>query len=693
MRILIIGGGAISTSTHIPRSREVVGIENVIVAEPNTQQAEVLRKKYGVLHIVSDYHDALQEANICIIATPPHVRNAILKDCIAANKHILAEKPLTPNSNETINILRTSPKDIIIGMCHTYRFFNNRKEVRKLLQEGFFGESPKITIHEGAPLNWPTISGYCLRKEMVPGGVLYDNGIHSLDFVYWCLGMPESVVYNDDAQGGLESNCEMTFAFPNGSSAYLKLSRTMKLSDTITIEGNGHKAVMDVFEHNNYLLDGKELVAKGESVSWGIIATLQMQNFMNAIAGKECLSCPVEDGIAVIKMLEMCYAQKRIKPVERKPLGGLKGKRVFITGGTGFIGSHIVEQLVLHEEAKVCVLVHKWARATYVSRFDVEFVQADLLDKEQMIAATQNCDYIIHAAIAGGVDHDEFVENNIKATENIMAAAKANKVAAVVQFSSVVVHGETVPDNLSADSPFISYGDTYADGKLEAEKRFWELLNELHLHGSIIRPTYVWGPYSTWYTLYPIEQMRKGEFAWVDGGAGVCNAVYVGNVVDLCLTCLVNPYADGEAFIAADSTSATWLDFFTPLIELLGKKPSDFPSIPLQDGPWRKFRIAWKNHLWRINARLVARIESTEPAHPLKAKLLYRMPRKLFRQVRKLVSYRLPEMAPGQKAIYAQYKAINVDNNKQLLNFEPRYTLQQGQEITLNWLRMSDLYS
>lgn len=691
-KILIIGGGAISIGTHIPLSKDMVGIENVIVAEPNSKQAELIKSKYDVL-VIPDYHDALPEVDICIIATPPHVRNTILKDCLAAHKHILAEKPLTPNTEETIRILREVPENIRIGMCHTYRFFNNRRELRQLLQNGFFGTSPKISVYEGYPLQWPTVSGYCLRKEMVPGGVLYDNGIHSLDFVYWCLGMPDSVAYTDDAYGGLESNCEMTFAYSKGPTAYLKFSRTMNLSNTIVIEGNGHKAVMEVFEHNNYVLDDKPVIAKGNPVSWGIIANLQLQNFLNAIEGNELLSCPVADGIAVMKMLEMCYAQKQIMQVERKPIGGLKGKRVFITGGTGFIGSHIVEQLVVHEEAKVCVLVHKWAKATYVSRFDVEFVQADLLDKEQMIAASQNCDYIIHVAIVGGKDHEEFVENNIKATENIMAAAKVNNVAAVVQFSSVVVHGETIPEDLTADSPLISYGDTYADGKLAAEKRFWELLNELHLHGSIIRPTYVWGPYSTWYTLYPIEQMRKGEFAWVDGGAGVCNAVYVGNVVDLCLTCLVNPYADGEAFIAADSTSATWLDFFTPLIELLGKKPSDFPSIPLQDGPWRKFRIAWKNHLWRINARLVARIESTEPAHPLKAKLLYRMPRKLFRQVRKLVSYRLPEMAPGQKAIYAQYKAINVDNNKQLLNFEPRYTLQQGQEITLNWLRMSDLYS
>lgn len=692
MKILVIGGGAISGGTHIPQSIKSVGLDNVILADPSQAQREKQIAKYGLKHTVADYHEALNEADICIIATPPHIRNIILKDCIAAGKHIFAEKPLTPDTKATKEILKATRAEQVIGMCHTYRFFNNRKLVRQMLKDGFFGATPKISVYEGSPSGWPTVSGYCFRKEMVPGGVLYDNGIHSLDFVYWCLGMPASVRYEDDAMGGLESNCEMTFAFGNGAQAYLRFSRTMKLSDTIVVEGNGHKFVMEVFEHNQYILDGKDCVAPGERVGWDNIATIQMQNFMDAVVGKTSISCPVEDGLAVIEMLEMCYAQKRMKPVEKKPLGGFAGKRVFITGGTGFIGSQMVEQLVLHEDAKVRVLVHTWAKAAYVSRFDVEFVQADLLDKEQMIEATKDCDYIIHAAIPGGKGHDEFVANNIKAAENIMAAAKANNVLSVVQFSSVVVHGETVPEDLTADSPLISYGETYADGKLASEKRFWELLKELNLHGSVVRPTYVWGPYSMWYTLYPMEQMRKGEFAWVDKGRAVCNAVFVGNVVDLCLACLTNPKADGEAFIAADAGVGNWYEFYSPLMEMMGLNPDSFPSIPLKDGAWRKFRLAWKKHLWSVNATLCRKIEETEKTNPKKAKFLYRLPRKLFRKLRNVVTYRLPVMDPSQMAIYSQFKAIDVRKNQTVLGFEPRYTVKQGQEITKQWFSWSDLY-
>ena len=118
--------------------------------------------------------------------------------------------------------------------------------------------------------------------------------------------------------------------------------------------------------------------------------------------------------------------------------------------------------------------------------------------------------------------------------------------------SSVVVHGETVPDSLNADFPLVRYDDAYAKSKYESEMRFWELVDQYHLHGSIVRPTYVWGPYSMWYTIYPLELMRKGDFVWADHGNGICNAVYVGNVVDICLKCCTTPAADHQAFIVTD---------------------------------------------------------------------------------------------------------------------------------------------
>ena len=681
MTILIIGGGAIADSTHIPATKSLVGADHIILAELNPAQREKLAEKHGLVHTVSDYHEALSQCDVCIICTPPHVRNSILKDCIAAGKHVLCEKPLSPSSAETKAILEGAPDNLTIGMCHTYRFYPSRKEARELVQSGFFGDSPVITINEGLPSNWPTVSGYCFRKELVPGGALYDNGIHSLDFLLWCFGEPKEIVYQDDAMGGLESNLTIDFQFDKAK-AFYKLSRTRELSNTIVIEGNGHRVELGIFEMRKMKIDG---VGKKCKERVGNLGNVQLQNFLNAIDGTEELSCPISDGLAIIETLEHCYAQKKVKPVERRPLGGFEGKTVFVTGGTGFIGSHLVEQLVLHEGAHVRALVHNWGKAAYISRFDVEFVQEDILDEAAMEKAMAGCDYVFHLAIVGGA------ETSVKATESILGAAKKCGVKHVVQTSSVVVHGPTVPDNLDADSPLISYDEPYAQSKYESEKRFWELLDEYGLHGSIVRPTYVWGPYSMWYTIYQAELMRKGDFVWADNGNGICNAVYVGNVVDLCLLCCTNPKADHQAFIATDDEKMTWKEFYGHYMAVLGMTPEQFPSVPLKDGIGRKLKLATKATLTKQMKYLMDKYESMKKTSPKKAKWMYKAPRKVLRLARKQITKHLPEMDPVNMAIYSQQTVIDVRKNRELLGFKPRYSVEEGMKITCDWLRWSDL--
>lgn len=77
---------------------------------------------------------------------------------------------------------------------------------------------------------------------------------------------------------------------------------------------------------------------------------------------------------------------------------------------------------------------------------------------------------------------------------------------------------------------------------------------------------------------------------------------------------------------------------------------------------------------------------------PMLALWLYKAPRKVLRLTRNLVMYHLPEKDAIEMAIYSQYSPINVKKNREVLGFQPCYSVENGMEITCEWLNWSDLY-
>lgn len=686
LKLLIIGGGAVSESTHIPSAIKVVGIDNVYLAEQNSDQAKKIVQKFGLKNVFSDYQQCMDKVDGVIIATPPHIHNSILVDCIKAKLPVLCEKPLSPDSKESQCILTKNTDGVLLGICHTYRLFSNRLRIRELIREGYFGDHVHIEIQEGYPSGWPTVSGYCFRKDMVLGGVLFDAGIHSLDFILWCLGMPIGITYSDDEMGGLESNAKIILQFVSGD-AYFRLSRTCELSNKIIVSGNGNTAELEVYEMNSFILNGLETVANTERMlDWTNIGECQTLNFIEAIEKKVGLSCPIADGLAVVEVIERCYKQKIIKVIEPQPfIGQYKNKKILVTGGTGFIGSRLTERLLLDEEAQVSVMVHKWSKAAWISRLDVNLIQADITSYEDVEKAVAGCEVVFHCVGLGGT-REQALKINAEGTLNVLRACKKYGVKKIVYLSSVVVHGNKITDGMTAEAPFVSYGDAYADAKIQAENFFWEYTNKEGLNASAIRPTYVWGPLSEWYSVEYVKQMKKGNFYLVDEGNGSCNGVYVDNVVDLALICGVHPKAIGQSFIITDDEKLTWKEFFKYYADMLKLDMTAFQSIPLKDGierKWLKFGKGkltfWIEELWEMNLKI-------EVSHPTLAKWGYKAPRKLMKIALKWILKRFPEKSAAEMAIYNYTGFIDIQKVTDLLNYKPRFSVKEGMAKTKEWL-------
>ena len=115
-------------------------------------------------------------------------------------------------------------------------------------------------------------------------------------------------------------------------------------------------------------------------------------------------------------------------------------KKIIITGGCGFIGSHIVEYFFhRYQESKIIVL----DKITYAANINnlinikkskrLKIIKKDILDLNILKLITKKADLVIHAAAESHVDNsfqlnDDFVLTNVLGTKNVMQACKENKV-------------------------------------------------------------------------------------------------------------------------------------------------------------------------------------------------------------------------------------------------------------------------
>ena len=187
----------------------------------------------------------------------------------------------------------------------------------------------------------------------------------------------------------------------------------------------------------------------------------------------------------------------------------LTNKRIIVTGGAGFIGSHIVDQLISHGNEVVIIdnfSTGKWENIQHhltTGRLHVE--EADVRDLEKMIHITKGADIVFHLAVAclrTSLNNPMYVhETNTTATLNMCRAVLENNVERLIYVSSSEAYGSAlyVPmDEKHSLNPTTVYGASKAAGELYA-LAYW------HTYGL---PTMVVRPFNTYGPREPSEGFR-----------------------------------------------------------------------------------------------------------------------------------------------------------------------------------------
>ena len=174
--------------------------------------------------------------------------------------------------------------------------------------------------------------------------------------------------------------------------------------------------------------------------------------------------------------------------------------KVFVTGGTGFIGGHVVRQLRERGD-EVHALVRSPEKGAALTALGCELVAGTLADKEAIRDGMAGCDAVVHGAAMYEVgipesEHRAMYEANVIGTENVLRAALETGVGRVVYISTVGAFGNTkgqVVDE-SYQHPGGGYTSYYEETKVEAHRVAKRLIDDEGLPCVIVQPGGVYGP-------------------------------------------------------------------------------------------------------------------------------------------------------------------------------------------------------
>lgn len=175
----------------------------------------------------------------------------------------------------------------------------------------------------------------------------------------------------------------------------------------------------------------------------------------------------------------------------------LNGKKILVTGGAGFVGSNITKQL-LDLGAKVCVLDSLYTGMEHLlpKHENLTFIKGDVCDKQLVDTLIKEYKLIIHAAakniIASTKNPYEDYETNIGGTLNILISSKKHGIEKLVYTGSASVYGNPKIIPTSEDSPTYTLSP-YATSKLAGENYCISFYESYNLPISIVRYSNVYG--------------------------------------------------------------------------------------------------------------------------------------------------------------------------------------------------------
>jgi nucleoside-diphosphate-sugar epimerase len=251
--------------------------------------------------------------------------------------------------------------------------------------------------------------------------------------------------------------------------------------------------------------------------------------------------------------------------------------RLLVTGGTGFIGSHLAEE-GRRRGAEVVVFgltdrPEERANAELLSGMGAEVLPGSITDPKLCREAMKGVTHVFHLAVAmrEGGKSDEFFESiNLDGTRHLLEAASVQRVQRFVYCSTIGIYGHRAP-GITWEESALAPGNIYERTKVSAERLVREFAEKCNLPAVVLRPADVYGPRDQ-RLLKLFKGVSRGRFPLFGSGEGRRHMVYVDDVVSAFFQACDRDEALGEGLIVAGPRSCTLRELLAEITRATGSK-------------------------------------------------------------------------------------------------------------------------
>ena len=335
--VVLVGCGAVSRFFYAPSlaALEANGLLKVeALVDPSANNLQPLAEVFTEARKAAKLEEVELASRLVIIASPPKFHAPATIYALRKGAAVLCEKPMAQTVAEAeamIEAARVSGSLLAVGLYK--RSFPACEAIKGLLEKQPLGRLKRFTIEEGGKFGWQAASDSFFRKSVTPGGVLLDIGVHVLDLLLWWLNEPSGVCYEDDALGGQESNCRITLDYPGGVRGEVHLSRDWKTRNEYTFhfERGVVRYKVNEANHLEVMADGMPTLLSGSLHASSLAESglkvgglertnpqsfiEQIRNVTAAMRGLEPVRVPGGEGIRSLRLIEKCYANRRLMPM------------------------------------------------------------------------------------------------------------------------------------------------------------------------------------------------------------------------------------------------------------------------------------------------------------------------------------------------------------------------------------------